>query len=220
MSWYVSNTVTTENQRKNNAFELWDFVYRQGGSVNLAAALCANAEVESYINPGVWQGLTVGTGGYGLFQWTPANKLTNWCASKGIPSANGESQMRCLYENTTATGSWFNINATATHPSEWLGSWYMPWNTFLASDGSPAYLAGVFLCSYERSAAVLYGDRETQEKAINNRGELANKWYTVLTGERPPLDPIYGWDDLPDNIKTCIYAASQKRRKRNVIIYQ
>lgn len=220
MAWIVSNKVLDPNGQKNNAFELWDFVNGKDGSVNLAAALCANAQVESYLNPGVWQNLTVGSGGYGLFQWTPSTNLTNWCASQGIPSANGDSQMRCLYEATRSLGQWFNINNTATHPSDWLGQFYMPWTEFLASSREPSYLAGVFLCSYERSGAVLYGTRQEQEAAITARGNLADTWYTALTGERPPIPPEYEWDMLPDEIKRGVYATTnKKRRKYNVTVY-
>lgn len=223
MAWFVSNSIPTENQKKNNAFELLNFVQSRNGSPACAAALCANAEKESYLNPGVWQNLTVGTGGYGLFQWDPSSKLTNWCAEQNIPSANGDSQMRCLYEHTVALGQWFNINLSATHKSDWLASWYMPWSNFLASDATPSYLAGVFVCSFERPGAILYGDRASQEKEITARGELADKWYQILTGEKPPLPPEYGWEFLPVNIKRGVYSQAnhrKKRRRRYVFIYR
>lgn len=218
MAWYISNSVTTENQRKNNAFELYNYVLEHDGNANVAAALCGNAEVESYINPGVWQGLTVGSGGLGLFQWTPYTKLQDWCSGKGIPWRNGDNQMRCLYEKT---GEWFNINNTATHPSTWLGQYYMPFKDFLVSTQPPSFLGGVFVCSFERPGSVLYGDRASQEKTITYRGELADKWYQILTGEKPPINPEYDWDTLPDEIKYGIYANTNKTKQGgiNYVIY-
>lgn len=219
MAWIIVNRVTTTAERENNAKELYRYVLSRGGNINVAAALSANAEKESWLSPGVWQNLTVNpVNGYGLFQWTPSTKLTDWCADRGIPSANGDSQMQCLYEATvTPFGQWFNINKTATHKSEWLSGFYIPWTAFLTSSQSPSYLAAVFACSYERPAAILYGDRSSQETEINERKTLGDKWYRFLSGGLPAGGT---WNDLPINIKRGVYASQQRKRRTHSCHYQ
>lgn len=216
MTWIVSNAYLSEAQMQNNAKELYSFVASRGGSVNVAAALCGNAQQESTLNPGVWQNLTVNTGGYGLFQWDPATKLTNWCYAEGIESADGVSQMRCLYEHTVALGQWSNINNGATHKSDWLDSWYVPFGQFLSSKNDPATLAGNFVCCFEKPGSILYGDRSSQEAEITKRGNYAKNWYTFLTGQEPPGPSPGG--ELPENIRYAVYALCGSQKRRNIYV--
>ena len=70
-------------------------------TVNAIAGVLGNMEVESTINPGIWENLQEGnmSGGYGLVQWTPATKYTNWADSRGLEWGHPDSQIaRILYE--------------------------------------------------------------------------------------------------------------------------
>lgn len=211
MAWHSSNTNPPLGVKQNNAYELWRYVQSRNGSKALAAALSANAEVESYLNPGVYQGLNPSMVGYGLFQWDK-HIFQPWCTKRGLDYSDGNVQMGYMYDETTKIGQWFNVNATAANPSAWLGQWYMPWKDFLAAKKDHRYLAGVFICSYERPKSILYGDRAQQEKAIRDRQNLADYWYKYFNGEKPPIYPEYGWEFLDDIVKMGVYATSGKSK--------
>jgi hypothetical protein len=66
---------------------------------------CGNMQSESAINPGRWQSDIVMPSdptyaGYGLVQWTPYTKYTNWIVNQGFsdPSEMDANIFRILYE--------------------------------------------------------------------------------------------------------------------------
>lgn len=70
------------------------------------AAVCGNFYRESSVNPGIWEGLTVGNPGYGLGQWTnnaDTNRRTalfNYLHDNGFSIDSGQGQLEFLmYEN-------------------------------------------------------------------------------------------------------------------------
>lgn len=71
------------------------------------AAICGNFYQESTVNPGIWEGLTVGAPGYGLGQWTDnppsvmrRTALFNWLDANGYARDSGDGQLAFLvYEN-------------------------------------------------------------------------------------------------------------------------
>lgn len=70
------------------------------------AAICGNFWQESTINPGIWEGLTVGAPGYGLGQWTDnaqvsrRTELFNYLDLRGLPHDSGPGQLDFLiYED-------------------------------------------------------------------------------------------------------------------------
>lgn len=75
--------------------------------VFVIAAMCGNFWGESGVNPGIWEGLTVGAPGYGLGQWTDIpptlyrrTQLFNWLSANGYSQDSGDGQLAYLvYEN-------------------------------------------------------------------------------------------------------------------------
>lgn len=77
-----------------------------GYSLYVICAICGNFWSESHINPGLWEGLTVGNPGYGLGQWTNNSetdrrtKLFQWLEENGYSQDDGNAQLEYLiHEN-------------------------------------------------------------------------------------------------------------------------
>lgn len=174
----------TETEMQNNAQKVREFGASRGWSLNAIAALCANLEAESSINPGRWEGDNVGvtSAGFGLAQWTPSTKLTNWILETfgNTDYTNGDYQMqRFVYEADNGLQYYQN----ELYPSYNTPALFSDW---LTSNESPSRLAKVFLHNYERP-----GDQSTSVE--NYRGQLADKWYEFLTGSPPPSGSIPVW---------------------------
>ena len=158
-------------EMKLNAFYIRNYLANAKWSIN---ALLGNLQAESTINPGRWQSDDPGNTslGYGLVQWTPSTKYTNWCTEQGLtdPSTMDNNLKRILYELEN------NIQWIATN------SYDMSFKDFSTSTHSVSVLAKAFLLNYERPT-----DQSTTVQAY--RAELAVAWYEVLTGESPPDTP-------------------------------
>lgn len=85
-------------------------------NVFVVAAICGNWWVESGVNPGIWENLTVGAPGYGLGQWTDITtqsgsvyrrtQLFNYLSANGYAQDSGDGQLAFfLYENYWIPGS-------------------------------------------------------------------------------------------------------------------
>lgn len=83
-------------------------------NVFVVAAICGNWWVESGVNPGIWENLTVGAPGYGLGQWTDVpsaglyrrSRLFNWLSANGYSQDSGDGQLAYfLYENYWTSGT-------------------------------------------------------------------------------------------------------------------
>lgn len=167
MSWISGNYYLTEEQMQNNAEELYSILSPHGWSLNAVAAILGNAETESTINPGIWQDLTVGTGGYGLVQWTPYTKYSNW-AGAGWEN-NGDKEVERLEWEFSNNEQYFKTNAYPLTAEQFKTSHY-----------SPEYLAYAFMYNYERPANKNQPQRQTD----------ARKWYDYLSGKEPePPEP-------------------------------
>lgn len=77
-----------------------------GYSLYVISAICGNFWSESHINPGLWEGLTVGNPGYGLGQWTDNSqtdrrtRLFQWLNENGYARDDGNAQLEYfIYEN-------------------------------------------------------------------------------------------------------------------------
>lgn len=168
----ASSSGWSEAQKENNALIIYDFLHTQNGwTVNAVSAILGNMELESYINPAQTQigySLQSTAGGFGLVQWTPRTKFSDWAGADW--ETNYDKQL-------------------ARIKSEWLyntdGQWiptatdgYMTFDQFAHSTNSPGDLAMTFERSYERGTPF-----EAQRRAN------AERWYTYLTGS-PPSPPV------------------------------
>lgn len=166
------NRYLTRDEMHNNAAYIWWFLQQRGWTANAVAGMLGNMEVESSINPGIWEDLTTDPEaffaargrqpGFGLTQWTPYTKLTAWAESNGLEYTAMDTQLlRICWEQETENGQF----APAA-------GYTMTFTEFKESTLSPYELGMIFLACYEKPA-------DPNQPA---RGTNAEYWYTYITG--------------------------------------
>ena len=161
---YVSNTTLTQAEMKVNAQYILDYLRDCGWTKNAVCGMLGNLEVESYINPGYWENGVVNTRrGFGLVQWTPSTKFTDWAEDENLPTDDMDSQLeRILVEvEDNLDDQWIPVS-----------SYDFSFYTFTQSKETPYYLACAFLRNYERP------DDISSQEGI--RGDNAEYWYDLL----------------------------------------
>lgn len=164
---YDSNTALTVNEMTVNAQYILDYLVGQGWTKNAVCGMLGNMQIESTINPGRWQ---VGypaqlgsAGGFGLVQWTPSTKYTDWATANGLPYDNMDSELkRILYELANGV-QWYATTA-----------YNMTFQQFSVSSDTPENLASAWMDDYERP------DPSTSNEA--GRRSNARYWYDNLGG--------------------------------------
>ena len=192
---------------ETNALYICKYFLDKGWTMNAIAGILGNLEHESWINPGVTE---LGGSGFGLVQWTPPTKFTNWCDKQSPKLAHDDvdSQLaRIEWERTN------NQQYSAITSSTWDPYWYhykpvfgpTSFNEFATSTDTPFNLACAFLYNYEKPSSILYGAtprysndkivesaesvgrKKTQEErdetraaVRKERGDAANSWYEFL----------------------------------------
>lgn len=166
--WISKNAYLSQAERENNAQLFHDYFITKGFTFNSICGMLGNIEKESTINPGIWGDLNpngpVDTTGYGLVQWTPYTRITDWLSAHGYSRDNGDAQCEKLleeYQHPEIENTW--------HPTDKYPETFAQ---FASSTKSPEYLAQVFLYNYERPADLNQPDRST----------LAKQWYNYLLG--------------------------------------
>jgi LysM repeat protein len=113
LTWvHPNDTFLTDTEKMNNAQIVANyFKTAAGGWVKEAiAALCGNMAHESSLNPDMHE---LGYGdspdrGYGLVQWTPMTKYTDWASANGLPWDDGNSQLARINYEVDNNIQWFN----------------------------------------------------------------------------------------------------------------
>lgn len=167
---YDSSRSLTQSQMEVNAKYIYSYLSSEGWTLNAVAGILGNMQSESSINPGRWESDRVGGNpdvhGYGLVQWTPYTKYTNWVS--GDPSTMDNNISRILYEVDN------NIQWIAT------SHYNYSFKSFTKSNDTPYNLALAFLANYERPA----------DPVQPERGNQAEKWFEFLSGITPePPEP-------------------------------
>ena len=163
--WITGNYWLSLEEMQNNAVLFWNFFKAQGWTLNAAAAMLGNIQTESHINPGIWENLDPFVGGYGLVQWTPYTKYSNWAGADW--ENNGPKQCERLV--------WELENGVQWYPTE---RYPMTFEEFSRSINPVQMLAQAFLYNYERPADLNQPWRSTQ----------ALYWYEFLGGV-PSIPP-------------------------------
>lgn len=169
-SLYVESVALTLTEMNTNAKYIYSALKNKGWTDNSIAAILGNMQAESSINPGRWQSDDVAnfSMGYGLVQWTPATKYTDWCTDNGYsdPSEMDNNIARILYE--------------VENKIQWIATsnYNLSFKEFTTSTQSVSYLTRAFLLNYERPA-------DQSESVQILRTSNAEKWYQLLTGELP-----------------------------------
>jgi hypothetical protein len=168
-SLFTQSEPLTESEQKVNAKYIFSFLTDKGWSINSISALLGNMQAESSINPGRWQSDRVNKGpAYGLVQWDPFSKYTDWCTSenRSDPSEMDNNLDRIIYELNNKI-QWY---ATPNYN--------FSFKTFSTSTKDVSYLAKSFVKNYERPA-------DQSSSVLNYRGSLAVNWYNYLKNVEP-----------------------------------
>lgn len=173
-----ANRFLTLAEMKVNAQYIMNYLLPLGWTKNAISGMLGNMQTESTINPGIWESLDEGnmSRGFGLVQWTPASKYTNWADLNGLAWGDMDSNLlRILYE--------VEENIQWIHPS-------MTFYQFTQSTDTPYNLGLMFLQYYERPA----------DPDQPNRGTQAEYWFNTLDGGGvvdPPDEPDVIGGQLP-----------------------
>lgn len=199
----------TVEEMKPNAQYVWQYFSARGWTINAVAGLLGNLQVESKMSPAVWESVISGAiinsttnkqtlnmtaintyynnngryPGYGLVQWTPYSKYTDWCISNGLDFWDMDSQLQ-------------RIDWEAKNKAQWIAKpskgYDLTFDDFIISKKDAYWLAGAFAFCYERPKAST-GSEEAQNKLRKDRGDNANYWYSYLKS----LAPIASEDTKP-----------------------
>lgn len=164
LSWVIpsENRSLSTSEMQNNAKCFYGYMNKvHGWSLNACAGVLGNMQVESSINPNRHE---VGGGsGFGLVQWTPGSKCTNYLNSRGAKLSD-YGNMEC---DLIATGSgWYSTN-----------SYSISWNEFIHSSRSANWLALAYLANFERPA--------NPNQPL--RGTYADNWANYLSSWSPEV---------------------------------
>lgn len=175
MAWISGNRYLTMSEMQNNADLIHYYFSAKGWTDNAIAAMLGNMQSESSINPGIWEGLTPPSAGqtnvgYGLVQWTPYTKYSEWAGTGWEDNGNKEME-RIIWE----LDNHIQWGQTTTYP--------MTFKAFTQSNETPAYLAQVWMYNYEKPADLNQPQRSTQ----------ATAWYEYITGHPPVPSSIPVW---------------------------
>lgn len=169
---YSKNAYLTLEEMTVNAQYILNDLLGKGWTKEAVCGMLGNMETESTINPGIWQGLAEGnmSMGFGLVQWTPASKYTDWADAEGYVWGDIVGQLTRIQYEIDNEIQWI---ATSEYP--------MSFSEFKASTQTPEYLADAFLKCYERPANQNQPERGTQ----------ARYWYDNLEGSGNNYNFIY-----------------------------
>lgn len=153
---------------------------------------------ESSINPGRWQADKIGGDpdlhGYGLVQWTPYTKYTDFIVTKGFedPSVIDANLYRIVYEVEN------NLQWIATT------TYNYSFREFSQSTDTPYNLGLAFLANYERPA----------DPNQYVRGVQATFWFEFLGGIEPTPTIIKKKNKFP----WAILTRQLRQKKSNILI--
>lgn len=178
-AWIFRNDYLSGSDMDSNAIKFYYTMTRLGCSYNAILGMLANIEHESTINPGIWEQLIVEWRGYGLTQWSPYTKYSEW-AGAGWEN-NGQKQCeRIIYESQNGL--------------QWFGNWYAPQvgypeeppvtlAQFLAdTTHSPKVLADYWLLYYEHP-----GEGNIPGRIAEHQSKV--DYYNDLLGGGSPVPP-------------------------------
>ena len=172
------------DMQKVNARYIHKFFSGRGWSLNAICGMLGNMTRESTLNPGCWQSHKVGKGpAYGLVQWDPYTKYTQWAASNEYPdySEMDAQLMRITVELEVSYGSW------QPGISQWQkkSPYNMSFDDYIHSEEDVAYLTKAFLKCYEKAGV----------EELDDRVRMAEFWYKYLFNVTPANEFVPREDD-------------------------
>lgn len=184
-----SYNISVEDMQPNARY-IYQYLKNEGWTLNAIAGVLGNMHVESKMSPWIWQGVIEGSiikedrtqvlnmavlgysePGYGLVQWTPYSKYTDWCAANDLAYWDIDSQLyRICWE--VANNQQWQVRADK--------GYNITFKNFVKSTEDPYWLAGAWAFCYERPASST-GTADEQENLKNERGNYATYWYNYLS---------------------------------------
>lgn len=164
-----SGNTGNEKSKQNNAIIVYLYLKEKGFSDNPIYAVLGNMELESQLDPTL--SYTVGKNdAYGLLQWDPHTKWTNWARTHGKDKTDGFGQLEFFID---------------THSSEWYkkDEYQLSWDEFINdTTHSLDWLTRAFCEEYER-AGIPHMDK---------RITYANKWKSFFESHAGDFGNITG----------------------------
>lgn len=167
MPWISGNYWLQQAAMENNALIIANYGYAHGWTRNAIAAILGNMQAESHINPGIWENLTPYGGGYGLVQWTPYTKYSQWATNNGYEwQDNGDAELaRISYEAANGIQWFYNSEIGMAPP--------ITFQQFLSSTLSVDTLSNYWLWFYEHP-------RDPYAGTQAYRQGLSRSWYNFI----------------------------------------
>lgn len=175
LQWVARNGYLNQAEMENNAQIIYYYFSARGWTTEAISAMVGNMQAESTVNPALWEGMSpYGSSGYGLVQWTPYTKFSNWYGTGWETAYDGELD-RIMYELNNGL-QWDPARGDGETGS---GTFYMTFAQFTTSTLPVATLANQWCYKYEYPA--------TRPQPI--RGQYAEAWYQFFSG-LPPVPPV------------------------------
>ena len=168
--WISGNRYLTIGEMQNNATLVFSIMESYGWTTEAISGMLGNMQKESTINPGIYQNLDSShenPWGYGIVQFTPYTKWTEWAKEKGYQMDDGTGQLEWIQSQTIPRGEWIE---TSAYP--------ISFTDFQKSKDTPENLAYTFLYNFERPTSLNQPERK----------KYARYWYDWYTNEYVPPD--------------------------------
>lgn len=208
MGWIAGNRVLSISEQRNNAKIIYNTLKSKGWSDNAICAILGNMQSESWVNPAVWESFRVEWRGFGLVQWTPYTKYSEWAGNDW--QTNYDKQLDRIEYECQNGEQWFrNPEAPIIEPP-------ITFKEFKTSTLDVVTLANYFLWYYEHPEVTIQ----------SIRGKQAVTWYEYLIGDTPVTpDPDPDPEpDEPDEPSTPIEppvppSVTYKRKRLPIYMY-
>lgn len=149
----AGNRYLTYAEMESNAREFAEYMLSNGFNAYAVAGMLGNIQVESGVNPGIWESLVITkneSNGYGLVQWTPASKVRDWLRENEYPLDSGTGEMeRIIYEKNNGL-QWM----LTVYYSMSFDEFAVYQNNSMSDEELCKYLADVWLKNYERPKVI------------------------------------------------------------------
>lgn len=224
MTWHYQITTaygwTTQysSDQTDNASEIWrTLVNVYGWTENSASAVIGNFQYESALNPGQFEhGKNYSmSDGFGLGQWTPATKISNYIGSTNKNDmADGAKQMLYFLASPGQYSTYFlNPDGSSRYYSETGLPYITNMADFSRSNASIEKLTKLWAICWERPGSAEY------HRSISTRIDYATHWFNEFSGSptppSPPEPPTPPRPPKPIDAQTFFYIMMiLKRRKK------
>lgn len=175
-------------EQTDNASEIWrTLVNVYGWTENSASAVIGNFQSESALNPGQFEhGYNYSMShGFGLGQWTPATKISNYIGSTNKDDMSDGAKQMLYFLATPGQYSTYFLNPDGS--SNYYSESGLPYITNMAdfsrSNASISDLTKLWAICWERPGASYY------HSSINNRITNATHWFNEFSGSPTPPTP-------------------------------